>query len=110
MTGGAAGGALYPRCWLRRSRGGTWAPARGGAARGSGKEWLRDAWGQPFRLVRRDHKVDHQTRWRQFDYHELVSAGPDEEFDTEDDLRQLKPDEWPLAQGWWLGGPGGLAR
>ncbi len=66
-------------------------------------KWLKDAWGGTIKLVKRDKKRDHQTGWTQFDYHELVSAGPDGKFGTEDDVKWLNPNQWFLAQLWWIG-------
>src|SRR5262249_10828101 len=51
------------------------------------EQLLKDAWGEPIKLVKRDQKQDHQTGLAQFDYHELVSAGPDRKFGTDDDVR-----------------------
>lgn len=52
---------------------------------------LKDAWGEPIRLVRRPDKRDNKTGWTQFDSHELVSAGPDRLFGTLDDLKYFDP-------------------
>ncbi|HXG08528.1 MAG TPA: MG2 domain-containing protein [Gemmataceae bacterium] len=62
---------------------------------------LRDVWGEPIRLVKRDKKLNNPTGWNQFDYHELVSAGPDRKFDTEDDVKLSDPRMWQLLQAWW---------
>jgi hypothetical protein len=66
------------------------------------KAWLKDAWGNPIKLIKHDKKQNNPFGWNQFDYHELVSAGPDGKFDTKDDLRQLNPGLWQLAQGSWF--------
>lgn len=52
---------------------------------------LRDAWGGPTRLVRRPFQLPNKTGLPQFDFYELVSAGPDRTFDTSDDLRGFDP-------------------
>jgi hypothetical protein len=49
--------------------------------------WFKDAWGKPIRLVRRAKKLDNPTGLAQFEFYELVSAGPDGKFGTEDDIR-----------------------
>lgn len=64
--------------------------------------WGKDAWGNPIKLVKRDKKREHQSGWTHLDYHDLVSAGPDGKFGTEDDVTQGNPNEWHLAQWWWL--------
>jgi hypothetical protein len=64
--------------------------------------FLKDGWGEPIRLVRRDKKLPNQTGSSQFDFHELVSAGPDGKFDTADDIRQFKPNQWARANGYWF--------
>ncbi len=52
---------------------------------------LQDAWGGPTRLVRCPFKLTNKTGLPQFDFHELVSAGPDRAFDTSDDLHCFDP-------------------
>jgi hypothetical protein len=52
---------------------------------------LQDAWGEATRLVRRSFKLTNKTGLPQFDFHELVSAGPDRTFDTSDDLHCFDP-------------------
>jgi hypothetical protein len=69
----------------------------------------KDAWGKAIRLVRRDKKLDNQTGWTQFDYHELVSDGPDGKPDTADDVKSSSKDAWHLAAGQWLLEQEGLA-
>ena len=44
---------------------------------GLGAHVLLDAWGKPFRLLEQDAKRQHQMGGTQFDYYELLSAGPD---------------------------------
>jgi uncharacterized protein YfaS (alpha-2-macroglobulin family) len=67
-----------------------------------------DAWGTPFRLVQRDKKLNHQTGWSQFDYHELVSAGPDRKFDSADDVVLVM--NQPSPEWWWLSDNARLAQ
>ena len=67
------------------------------------RSWLKDAWGREFRLVKVEKKREHQTGWSQFDYYEIVSAGPDGKFGTADDVKPVSPNEWHLVQWWWLG-------
>jgi hypothetical protein len=67
--------------------------------------YLKDGWGKAIRLVKRDAKFDHGTGCPQWDYHELVSAGPDGKFDTADDVRLGRSfNDWGAVQGWWSGG------
>jgi uncharacterized protein YfaS (alpha-2-macroglobulin family) len=65
-------------------------------------EWLKDAWGNPYKLVRREKKVENRSGMSQFDYYEFVSAGPDGKFDTADD-ETFTP--WPnyaySSHAWW---------
>jgi uncharacterized protein YfaS (alpha-2-macroglobulin family) len=72
------------------------------AARQQGldEHWLQDGWGQAIKLVRSDHKLPNQTGHTQFDYHDLVSAGPDRDFETGDDLRWTASSGAKVA-GWW---------
>ena len=50
--------------------------------------WLKDAWGQPLKLVKRDKKRDRPARAStQFEDYDIVSAGPDGKFDTADDVK-----------------------
>src|SRR5262249_44808199 len=60
--------------------------------------WLKDAWGTPFRLERRKEKLAHPTGMSQFDEHDLVSAGPDRKFGTDDDVRLTANDLWQLGR------------
>src|SRR5262249_18211257 len=73
-----------------------------------GKVSLQDAWGQPIKLVKHEQKQNNFLGMPQFDFYELVSAGPDGKFGTEDDLRQMNQSQWQLAQGAWF--DGGIAR
>jgi hypothetical protein len=61
--------------------------------------WLQDAWGQAFKLVPRKLPAAGDGT-SVMDFYDLVSAGPDRDYGTEDDLR------WSLlrtqpAVGWW---------
>jgi hypothetical protein len=64
--------------------------------------YLKDAWGNSFKLVKLEKKRDNPQGQNQFDFHELVSAGPDGKFDTADDVKMVDPNHWQLAQVWWL--------
>jgi hypothetical protein len=73
------------------------------AAKNQGNDkLLKDAWGNPIKLVKRDKKLDNPNGWTQFEYHEFVSAGPDGKADTTDDVKSSAKDQWFLAQGQWL--------
>jgi A-macroglobulin TED domain/Alpha-2-macroglobulin family/A-macroglobulin receptor binding domain len=63
--------------------------------------WLKDAWGSPYKLVKREKKVDNRSGHSQFDYYEFVSAGPDGKFDTADDLTFTPSQNYALSQQWW---------
>ena len=66
-------------------------------------QWLKDAWGRQLKLVKRDKKIEHKTGQTQWDFYEIVSAGPDGKFDTADDVNIAKPHVWlDYSQGWWL--------
>lgn len=62
--------------------------------------WLVDAWGEPIKLVKREKKRDNQPGHTQFDYHELVSAGPDRKFGTEDDVKMGSRIVYFVGQFW----------
>jgi uncharacterized protein YfaS (alpha-2-macroglobulin family) len=47
---------------------------------------LKDAWGEPLRLVKRDKKIDHPLFGPAFAEYEIVSAGPDRVPATADDV------------------------
>ncbi len=65
--------------------------------------WLKDAWGRPLKLLKRDKKIEHGTGLGPWDYHEIVSAGPDGKFDTADDVAIALPHQWhQYAQDWWM--------
>ena len=67
---------------------------------------LKDAWGEPLRLVRRDKKVEQPIFGPHFANHEIVSAGPDRTLFNADDVtfaevRKIQQFGW-LAHLWWL--------
>jgi hypothetical protein len=79
------------------------------ATRGPGfnQSTLKDAWGEPIRLVQRDKKFEHRLQHAQFDFAQLISAGPDRKLGTKDDVRltdwnQLNQFGW-IGNGWWMG-------
>ncbi len=63
--------------------------------------WLKDAWGNPYKLVKRAKKLDNPSGQPQFDFYELVSAGPDGKFDTADDVTFVPAQNAQVAQSWW---------
>ena len=67
-----------------------------------GDRFLKDAWGKPIKLVKRDKKLNNTTGQNQFDFHELVSAGPDGQFDTADDVKFSNRQQQALAGGMWF--------
>jgi uncharacterized protein YfaS (alpha-2-macroglobulin family) len=73
------------------------------AAKNQGNEkLLKDAWGNTIKLVKSEKKLENPMGWNQLDYHEMVSAGPDEKIDTADDVKSSGKDQWHLAQGQWF--------
>jgi hypothetical protein len=66
------------------------------------KTSLQDAWGRPIRLVRHEKKQNNFLGIPQFDFYELVSAGPDGKLGTDDDLNQMNQSQWQLAQAAWF--------
>jgi len=67
--------------------------------------WLKDAWGTPIRLIASEKKLEHRLGNPQFDYAEIVSAGPDRKFGTKDDVRfndwnQINQFGW-IGAVWW---------
>jgi 5-hydroxyisourate hydrolase-like protein (transthyretin family) len=68
--------------------------------------WLQDGWGNSMKLVKRDKKIEHKMGNSVFDFHEIVSAGPDGKFDTDDDLRSLTLETAQATAGeLWFGNP-----
>jgi hypothetical protein len=63
---------------------------------------LKDAWGRPTKLVKRDKKRDQPFPWVPLQDYDLVSAGPDGKFGTADDVKLPSPDQWRVAHVWWL--------
>ncbi len=68
--------------------------------------WLKDAWGRPLKLVKLDKKRTDPQGHTQFEEYDIVSAGPDGKFGTEDDVKlSAEPvNPWRFAQIWWDGG------
>jgi 5-hydroxyisourate hydrolase-like protein (transthyretin family) len=64
------------------------------------EHWLQDAWGQAFKLVRRSAKWPNATGHAQFDRYDILSAGPDRDFETGDDIRWSHL-SGQKAEGWW---------
>ncbi len=65
--------------------------------------WLKDAWGEPLKLVKLDKKRADIQGMPQFEEYDIVSAGPDGQFGSEDDVK-LSPasaNPWRFAQVWW---------
>jgi len=95
----------YTSARAKRFKDGRWtfpAMALVEAARqeGLGDEWLRDGWGQAIKLVPRDNKAVNRTGHAQFDHYDLVSAGPDRDFETADDVSWVRTGP-RIAGGWW---------
>jgi len=65
-------------------------------------KFMKDAWGNPIKLVKRDKKLDHQMGNSQFDFHEIVSYGPDGKPDTPADVTSSVKNQWHLARGQWF--------
>ncbi len=65
----------------------------------------KDAWGQPFRLVKRATKSDKPFGNGQFDLYDMVSAGPDGKIGTKDDVTRDDAIAFNLGRGnfWWMG-------
>jgi hypothetical protein len=72
-------------------------------AQGLSDQCLQDAWGQGFKLVKASDKRANKTGHPQFDRHELVSAGPDRDYQTADDIRWTRFDKEKVG-GWWSQG------
>ncbi len=67
--------------------------------------YAKDAWGQPFRLVKRDKKSDKAFGNGQFDNYDLVSVGPDGKLGTKDDVTRDDANALHFGdrQGfWWM--------
>jgi 5-hydroxyisourate hydrolase-like protein (transthyretin family) len=69
-------------------------------AQGLDDRWLQDAWGQAFKLVKGTTKHANPTGHSQFDYYDIVSAGPDRDFESGDDIRWTASSGRQVS-GWW---------
>jgi hypothetical protein len=69
--------------------------------------WLTDVWGSAYRLVKSKTKHKHGTPYSQLDYYQLVSAGPDRNYNSKDDVtwNSLDHNIWNQGQWWWLADP-----
>src|SRR5262249_31822243 len=64
---------------------------------------IEDAWGTTFGVRERAKGESNQVGGAFFDAFNLVSAGPDGKFGTDDDVAlDFNHDRWQLIQGWWL--------
>jgi hypothetical protein len=63
---------------------------------------LKDAWGNPFKMVKRDKKRDNSDGITQFDSYDMVSAGPDGKVGTEDDVTLPSTHHWQATHLFWL--------
>jgi 5-hydroxyisourate hydrolase-like protein (transthyretin family) len=91
------GGGAFPGGAFRP--GGRQLPARVFQPRPD-ENWLKDAWGQAFKLVQSGRKHRNPTGHSVFDRYDLISAGPDRDFETADDLRWTSLSGQQIA-GWW---------
>ncbi len=64
---------------------------------------LKDAWGNHIKLFKREKKLANPIGMNQFDYYELVSAGPDGKFGTDDDIKSSDPRKSGFATVGWGG-------
>lgn len=67
--------------------------------------YAKDAWNQPFKLVRRSKKAEQAFGNGQFDHYELVSLGPDGKLATQDDLGRTDAVALNFGGGqqfWWM--------
>lgn len=71
---------------------------------GLGDEWRTDAWGNPLSLMTYEKKRANTTGWTQLDFHEIISAGPDGRFGTDDDIRIANPNDWNQFGNWYANG------
>jgi hypothetical protein len=69
---------------------------------GYDKMWHTDTWGNGFKMVKVDKKWEHATGHAVFDEYQLVSAGPDGKFGTDDDVKMVRVDQWQMIATWWL--------
>ncbi len=65
--------------------------------------WLKDAWGEPLKLVKLDKKRTDPQGQPQFEEYDIVSAGPDGKVGTDDDVKlsTAPVNPWRFAQVWW---------
>jgi hypothetical protein len=68
---------------------------------GLNEKWLTDVWGTPYKLVKLQKKREDKLGHAQLASFDLVSAGPDRMFGTEDDIRWLNPNYAGEGQWWW---------
>jgi hypothetical protein len=68
---------------------------------------VQDAWGQGFKLVRVTKKRANLTGHSQFDAYDIVSAGPDRDYQTADDIRWTQSQKRKVG-GWWAQGGQGV--
>jgi hypothetical protein len=73
------------------------------------KRLLTDGWGNNLRFIRRTASLPNQTGYPRFASHDVISAGPDGKFGTQDDLTMTWVDEEGAGLHWWQG-PGLLTR
>jgi hypothetical protein len=69
--------------------------------------WLKDAWGREMKVVKLEKKWENNPYGQnQFEFHEIVSAGPDGKFGTDDDIKLSavwNTNSW----AWWQDGQPG---
>ena len=63
--------------------------------------FVKDAWGEPLKLVKRDKKLEPALFGPALDFYEIVSSGPDRQFGTGDDVTYAQVR--PLNSGWLAG-------
>jgi hypothetical protein len=71
-------------------------------AHGLDASYLKDAWGNSFRMIKRDKKRDNSDGVTQFDSYDLVSAGPDGKFGTGDDITLPSTQHWQAIRLFWM--------
>ncbi|HWY87856.1 MAG TPA: alpha-2-macroglobulin family protein, partial [Gemmataceae bacterium] len=65
--------------------------------------WTKDAWGSALRILAQDQPTKNPWGQPQFQFHELISAGPDRKFGTKDDLKVADVQATQRFGGmWWL--------
>ncbi len=68
---------------------------------------VQDAWGQGFKLIAVKAKRPNPTGHSQFDNYDIVSAGPDRDYQTADDIRWTQSQK-RTVRGWWAQGGQGV--